>query len=258
MRQRLVRLGVARKHREVLNLAEAVAQLLRLAHPAPPEPRPQRLDDLHLIAMHHHALAQFVQLMGAGRPPIVRDQVARPPVVRASPSAMSANESSSSGQRSTRASARSIAAEIRVADGVGEARGLRRGAHVLQLGADRFPGLRRQAVRRRVLLGIGHGVQRGLGVARAGEHPGEIAGLGPPAALLGPRCGSTSRRKARQDFIAARKSCTATASTRFLSSTAVRPAVRMWWAMSRNACPTACCGPNPGFSLMRQLYDGHL
>ena len=62
-RQRLMRLGVARQHREVLNLAEPVAQLLRLAHPASPEPRPQRLDDLHLIAMHHHALAQLVQLM---------------------------------------------------------------------------------------------------------------------------------------------------------------------------------------------------
>ncbi len=60
-RQRLVRLGIARQHREVLNLAESVAQLLRLAHPAPPEPRPQRLDNLHLIAVHHHALAQCVE-----------------------------------------------------------------------------------------------------------------------------------------------------------------------------------------------------
>src|SRR5438477_176878 len=29
----------------------------------------------------------------------------------------------------------------------------------------------------------------------------------------------------------------------------------MWRATSRNACPTACCGRNPGLSLMRQLYD---
>ena len=33
------------------------------------------------------------------------------------------------------------------------------------------------------VLGIGDRVQRGLGVAGAGEHPGQVAGLGPPSAL---------------------------------------------------------------------------
>ena len=36
-----------------------------------------------------------------------------------------------------------------------------------------------------MLLGVGDGIERGLRVARAGQHPGEIAGLGPPAALVG-------------------------------------------------------------------------
>jgi len=63
-------------------------------------------------------------------------------------------------------------------------------------------------------------------------------------------------RKARQDFIAARKSCTAPASTRLRSSTAVRPSARMWRARSRNAFPTASCGRNPGLSTMRHLYYG--
>ena len=56
---------------------------------------------------------------------------------------------------------------------------------ILQLGADRIPRLRRQPVRRRVVLGVGDGIERGLGVAGAGQHPGEIAGLGPPAPLVG-------------------------------------------------------------------------
>ena len=40
-------------------------------------------------------------------------------------------------------------------------------------------------MRRRVVLGVGDRIERGLGVARAGEHPGQVAGLGPPAALIG-------------------------------------------------------------------------
>ena len=40
-------------------------------------------------------------------------------------------------------------------------------------------------MRRRVLLGVGEGIERRLRVAGAGQHPGEIAGLGPPAAVFG-------------------------------------------------------------------------
>ena len=180
-RQRLMRLGIARQHREVLILAEPVAQLLRLAHPAPPEPRPQRLDDLHLIAVHHHALAQFVQVVRAGRPPVVRNEVARPPIVLA-------QAFGHVGERQARRAA-SVRSALRrgpappksACASRGQARGLRRGAQILELGADRLPGLRRQPVRRRVVLGVGNGIERGLGVAGAGQQPGEVAGLGPPA-----------------------------------------------------------------------------
>ena len=40
-------------------------------------------------------------------------------------------------------------------------------------------------MRRRVVLGVGNGIERGLRVARAGQHPREVAGLGPPVALAG-------------------------------------------------------------------------
>ena len=62
-------------------------------------------------------------------------------------------------------------------------------ANILQLVSDCFPGLRRQAVRWHVRFGIGHRVQCGLGVACSGEHPGHVAGLGAPSALLRPQMG---------------------------------------------------------------------
>ena len=54
--------GEAGQHREVVVVAEPVAQLLRLARPTPADPRPQRPDDLHLVAVHDHPLAEVVQL----------------------------------------------------------------------------------------------------------------------------------------------------------------------------------------------------
>ena len=179
-----MRLGVARQHGEILIRAEPVAQLLRLPDPAPAEPWPQRLDDLHLIAMHHHALAQLVQVVGAGGPPVVRDQVARPPVV--------------------------VAQALRH---VGERKIVERPALDPRLGPvqrRRYPRAQRSwsgswsrprsadppsLVRivshdcadsrcdGGVLLGIGDGIERGLGVAGAGQQAGQIARLGPPAAV---------------------------------------------------------------------------
>ena len=35
-----------------------------------------------------------------------------------------------------------------------------------------------------MVLGVGDGIERGLRVAGAGQHPGEIASLGPPVALV--------------------------------------------------------------------------
>ena len=74
----------------------------------------------------------------------------------------------------------------------------------LQLVADRLPRLRRQAVRRRVPLDVGHGIERGLGVARAGQHPGEIARLGRasrdrrPADAARPAAGTRARISSRR------------------------------------------------------------
>ncbi len=113
-------------------------------------------------------------------------------------------------------------------------------------------------MRRRVVLGVGDRIVRGLGVAGAGEHPGEVAGLGPHRRSSASRCGSISRRKARQDFIAARKSCTATASTRFRSSHGGPARVEDVVGDVPQRLPDRLCGPNPGFLLMRQLYDGYL
>ena len=36
-----------------------------------------------------------------------------------------------------------------------------------------------------MVFGVGDRIERGLRVARAGQHPGEIARLGPPVALVG-------------------------------------------------------------------------
>ena len=49
-------------------LAEPVAQPLRFAAPHLDEARPQRLDDVDLVAVDHHALAQLVQLLAVGAP----------------------------------------------------------------------------------------------------------------------------------------------------------------------------------------------
>ena len=45
-------------------MAEPVAQLLRLADPGAADLRPQRHRELHLVAVHDHALAQLVQVSG--------------------------------------------------------------------------------------------------------------------------------------------------------------------------------------------------
>ena len=62
-RQRLMRCGKRGENDEILIVAEAVAQSLRLAGPQFPEPRPQGLEQIHLIAVHDDALAQAVQML---------------------------------------------------------------------------------------------------------------------------------------------------------------------------------------------------
>ena len=65
-RERLVWSVSALQEDEVMMGAEPVAQALRLRNPKPDEPRPRRLDKLHLVAVLDNALAQPVQgLRGA-------------------------------------------------------------------------------------------------------------------------------------------------------------------------------------------------
>ena len=67
-----MRHGKALQHRKILERAEPVAQPLRLRDPELSELRPQRLDQLHLIAVRDHDGAQFVQHVGLGLAPVLR------------------------------------------------------------------------------------------------------------------------------------------------------------------------------------------
>ena len=51
MRQRLMRLGETLEHFQILTSAEPVAQPFGFVGPHPAEPRPQRFDQLDLIAV---------------------------------------------------------------------------------------------------------------------------------------------------------------------------------------------------------------
>ena len=85
VRQRLMRPGEPLEDLEILAAAEPVAQPFGLLGPHPAVARPQRFDQIHLVAVIDHALAQLVQILGAGLRPIVRNGAAalrgsRPPV----------------------------------------------------------------------------------------------------------------------------------------------------------------------------------
>jgi hypothetical protein len=97
---------------------------------------------------------------------------------------------------------------------------------------------------------IVEGIECGLGVPRPGQLLGKIARLVAQAPCVGPRKGASSRSKARQRFIARRKSCTASASDLAGSSIAARASARMSCATPRNASPTATLGRKAGLSLI--------
>ena len=67
-----MRRGEPGEHVEIVVGAQPVAQPLRLADPQLAQARPQRLDQLHLVTVLHHALAQLVQRVAVG----VKDQSA--------------------------------------------------------------------------------------------------------------------------------------------------------------------------------------
>src|SRR5262245_3695506 len=76
-RERLVRSRKARQHEQVLMLAQAIAQPLRLAAPHLDEARPQRLDDVDLVTVNDDPLAQLVQVFRLGALPIPGEKASR-------------------------------------------------------------------------------------------------------------------------------------------------------------------------------------
>jgi hypothetical protein len=105
--------------------------------------------------MHDHLLAQFVQISGAGGPPIFWEVMARPHVALGETfrhvgklelvERPALDPRLGAIQRRQKAQARRL----------GQARVLRRRPQSFQLGADRFPGLRRHPMRHRAPFGIG-------------------------------------------------------------------------------------------------------
>ena len=106
------------------------------------------------------------------------------------------------------------------------------------------------------MLGVGDGVERGLGVAGAGQQPGEVARLGPPAAVVGvqmrldqPQKGAPGLHRGaeivhrdRLDALAVLDRGPALGQD-MAGDGAQRSPDRFW-------------RPQPGLSFMRQLYDG--
>src|SRR5262252_2882419 len=66
-RQRLMRRGKVLEHFKVLAAAEPLAQPFGFFSPHPPEARPERLDQFHLVAQFDDALAKPVQIDRIGR-----------------------------------------------------------------------------------------------------------------------------------------------------------------------------------------------
>ena len=77
-----MRCGQFGEHCEILAGAEPVAQALRFLRPYLSEPWPERLDQIHLVAMLDHTPAQIVQVLCLGIGPAVRKQLSRAPVSR--------------------------------------------------------------------------------------------------------------------------------------------------------------------------------
>ena len=71
-----MRRGKVTQDRQVLAGAELIAQALRLLRPDASEPRPERLDQIHLVAVLDHPPAQIVQMLGVHARPVVGHQLA--------------------------------------------------------------------------------------------------------------------------------------------------------------------------------------
>ena len=175
-RQQPMRRGEARQNRQILAGAELVAQALRLLHPQLGEARPQRLDQLHLVAVLDHAPAQVVQMVGVGLRPMVRHQLTRAPIGGGEPVGNAVEVDC--GERPVLQRQCGI---VEIAGDLLAQRGRegRRLLSVAQRGQARADGLRRGGRERQLrLVQILERIEGCLGVARAGEQAHEIARFG--------------------------------------------------------------------------------
>src|SRR5262249_30950740 len=186
-RERLMRPREAGEHEHVLMLAEPIAQPLRLAAPHLDEARPQRLDDVDLIAVDHDALTQLVQFLGVGVRPMRRDQ---PPRVAIEAGELIGDVVEGQGMKRP-----ALDDEGRLIEGAAEAQ-----PHVsverrrLRRLLDRFDppaqsGERARRQRNTVLFEVRKRIECRLCVARAGQSMGEVARLIAQAPRLFPEKG---------------------------------------------------------------------
>ena len=243
MRQRLVRAGKTRQHEHVLMLAEPIAQPLRFADPHLDEARPERLDDLELVAVDDHAFAQFVQLLAVGRRPMRRQRSPRSPIA-----ARELVGDVVEGQGVKRPALDRAGGLVERGDEalahLGIERRLGRPPDVLDAAAqpcDRARGQGQTMLREIVSASSADWASRA-----PGERTRQIARLVAQAPCRPAEKGSSRRSRARQRFIARRKSCTASASDLAGSSMAARASARMSCATPRNASPTATLGRKAG------------
>ena len=193
-RERAMRRREAEQHRKILKRAEPVAQALRFRDPQLAELRPERLDQLHLIAMRDHAAAQVVQHLGVHAAPVLRRRVVARELVGLAELARELGElKPSSGQPSTAASAASSAmiSRARAACVSCAASALSR----FSSSRARIDAMRARRQRRLVLGEIGERFERRLRVARAGKFAPEVARLR--------RAGAARRRRERARAAAA-------------------------------------------------------
>ncbi len=97
-----MRSGEFGEHREILTGAEPVAQALRFLRPDFSKPRPERLNQIHLVAMLDDAPAQVVQVFRLGIGPGCREAIAaRAGRSTVNPSVTISKSIALSGQRSS-------------------------------------------------------------------------------------------------------------------------------------------------------------
>ena len=164
------------QHLEILMLAEPLAQPLRLRDPHLGEPLPQRLHDLHLVAMDDDQLAQFVQGVGAGFRPALRNGAPRRAIAR--------RQLLGDVGELERLDRPAVDGDLRIGERLRDPQPHVRGQRILFAGCAQFVDAlahvfdRTLRQRQVVLLEIVERIERGLQIARAGEIARDVARRG--------------------------------------------------------------------------------